>query len=119
MKLVYIAGPFRAPLAWQMEHHVRNAENVAHWMMQKCRFLYPVIPMANTRFFHGCREDDYFLQGTLLMMSKCDAMLLIGAWQESQGACLEREQMLELRNPVFEHFDDLVEWHDQIYRDLL
>ena len=51
MKLVYIAGPFRAPTPWGIEENVRHAERHA-FEIAKLGAM-PVCPHANTRHFDG------------------------------------------------------------------
>ena len=60
MKVIYIAGPFRAKTAWQIECNIRHAENTAFFLMKEFSVM-PLIPHANTRYFHGSFEDQFML----------------------------------------------------------
>ena len=49
MKVVYIAGPYTAPDAWQRELNIRAAEMMA---MEVAKLgAMPLCPHTNTRFF--------------------------------------------------------------------
>jgi hypothetical protein len=92
--LVYIAGPFRGPTAWDIEQNVRNAE-VFGLEIARLGGM-PVIPHANTRYFHGQCNDQFWLDGTLRLMEVCDAMVLCTGWECSTGAKGERARFIEL-----------------------
>ena len=55
MKVVYVAGPFRGPNAWEIEENIRRAERLALevWRLG-CACL---CPHTNTRFFQGAAPD--------------------------------------------------------------
>lgn len=86
--LVYVAGPFRGKTTWDIEKNVRHAEEYG---LEVARLGgMPVIPHANTRFFHGQGDDQMWLNGTMRLMEVCDAMVLIPGWERSTGATAER-----------------------------
>jgi hypothetical protein len=99
MKVIYIAGPFRGKNAWEIENNVRYAENVGFKIMNLGHM--PLIPHSNTRYFHGTLPCDFFIQGTLELMRRCDAVLLIGKWEQSQGSLGEKSEAERLKIPVF------------------
>ena len=84
MKLVYIAGPFRAPTAWEIERNVREAEDLGFAVIKLGAM--PIIPHANTRYFHGSVPDSFFIEGTLELLKRSDILLAMPRWQESEGA---------------------------------
>lgn len=88
MKLVYTAGPFRGKTAWDVESNVRVAENYALCIARLGAM--PVCPHANTRFFHGQIDEQFWVYGTLRLLEVCDAMVLIPGWERSVGARGER-----------------------------
>lgn len=87
MKVVYIAGKFRGPTAWDVAENVREAERwalkVAH-----CGGM-PLCPHANTAHFDGQLDDSFWLNGTLELLKRCDGAVFIPGWTESRGACAE------------------------------
>jgi hypothetical protein len=99
MKVIYIAGPFRAPTAWRIAENIRSAEQVGY-QVAECGCM-PLIPHANTAHFHGEFDDQFWLDGTLELMRRCDAVMLIPRWDESSGACKEKAVAEDLGLPVF------------------
>lgn len=99
MKLVYIAGPFRAATAWGVAENVRAAERVG---LEVARVGYmPVIPHANTAHFHGEGDDDFWIEGTPELLRRCDAVVLVPGWERSSGTRAEITEA-RLRNiPVY------------------
>jgi len=108
MKVVYIAGPFRAPNAWERENNIREAETLG-FEVAKLGAM-PDIPHAGTRFFDGTLTPEFWLAGTLEKMRRCDAVLLTPRWRESEGACMEVDEAERLEMPIFDNLDDLQEW---------
>jgi nucleoside 2-deoxyribosyltransferase len=103
MKVVYIAGPYRAPTPWGVEQNIRRAEDVAvrvhkAGMMAMC-------PHANSRHMEGVADDAHFLAGTMELMRRCDAVLLVPGWENSSGTIAEMSEAERLRLPIFGRFD--------------
>lgn len=99
MQIVYIAGPFRAVTAWEIENNVRRAEEVGFLVAQAGAM--PLIPHANTRFFHGHQTEQFWLDGTLELLRRCDALMLLPTWAQSSGARGEKAEAERLGLPVF------------------
>lgn len=99
MKLIYIAGPFRGTTPWDVECNVRASETLALavWRMGAAALC----PHTNTRFFDKQREDKVFLEGTLEMLRRCDAMILGDNWRRSSGTKCEIREAFRLGIPVF------------------
>jgi hypothetical protein len=108
MQVVYVAAPFRGPHAWAIEQNVRLAESTG---LEVARLgAMPLIPHTNTRFFHGTLPDEFFIEGTLALMHKCDAALFVGNWQGSSG-CMGEHRSCELRGiPKFYTLAELAAW---------
>ena len=111
IKVIYVAGPFRAETAWGIEQNVRRAEEHALHLI-KAFGLMPIIPHANTRYFHGLASDSFWLEGTLELMRRCDAVYLCPGWKLSVGSVGERREAERLKIPVFTHdrLDRLEKW---------
>lgn len=99
MQTIYIAGPFRAENAWGIEQNVRNAERVG--FMVAGAGVFPVIPHANTRFFHGTFPDSFWLEGTLALLDQTKALITVPGWEGSTGTKLEIEHCQKNDYPVF------------------
>lgn len=106
MKLVYVAGPYRAKTMWGVEQNIRKAEAVG-MEIAKSGLAYPVIPHCNTRgYFEETQGDQFWLEGTLELMRKCDAVMLTEGWEKSSGTRGEIKEAWRISLPVF---DDLVD----------
>ena len=99
MKLIYIAGPFRAKNGWEIERNIREAEELALVVAQLGAV--PVCPHTMYRFFNGVLLDQFWLDATLDLLRVCDAILLLPRWRESQGAKGERDEAMTIGIPVF------------------
>lgn len=109
MKLVYICGPYRSPDPWKREQNVREAELLAYDVAKIGCF--PVCPHANTRpYFEGVQNDEFWLRGTLKLLSVCDALITSGFWMESVGASAEVAFAKEHHIPVFHSVYALGAW---------
>lgn len=91
IKVIYVAGPFRAATHWEIEQNIRCAEAIALdlWRLGGVAVL---CPHTNTRFFHGAAPDAVWLDGCLELLRRCDAIFMSGGWGASVGACLELQE---------------------------
>ena len=99
MLVVYIAGPFRASNAWDIECNIRRAETLALEIWRAGAAA--ICPHTNTRYFQGAAPDKVWLAGTLAIMARCDAVLLTKEWMDSEGARKEFMKAQQLGIPVF------------------
>lgn len=90
-KLVYIAGPYRSATPYGVLLNIQAAREVAA-RVWPIRGLAAVCPHTNTAHMEGLAPDDAFLEGTMEMMRRCDAVLLVGTWMDSDGA---RKEVIE------------------------
>jgi hypothetical protein len=108
MRVVYVAGPFRGPNAWEIEQNIRRAETLALevWKLGCAA----ICPHANTRFYQGAAPDEVWLQGDLAIIKRCDAILLTPDWARSVGAT-EEKRFAELHDiPVLKDLEHLKAW---------
>ncbi|RKR79191.1 DUF1937 family protein [Marinobacter nauticus] len=103
MKLVYVAGPYRAETREGVAQNVAAARHVGRLCVQKGWF--PVLPTVNTAHldhdFPGLADDQYWLDGTMEMMRRCDAVVLVDGWQYSSGAKAEIEEARKMGLKVY------------------
>lgn len=111
MKVVYVAGPFRGPNGWRIEQNVRRAEEYGFKIAELGAM--PIIPHANTRFFHGALPDEFFLEGTLELLRRCDAIFLTPGWEMSSGSRGERNEAHARGIPDFYELGALRHWLEQ------
>jgi hypothetical protein len=108
MKVVYVAGPFRGPNAWEIEQNIRRAETLA---LEVWRLGAAVLcPHTNTRFFQGAADDAVWLDGDLELLARCDAVMFTADWERSSGARAERDHALKLNIPTFHDLEALKAW---------
>lgn len=98
MKLVYVAGPYRAKTEWQLTQNIREAEALALQLWQAGFAV--ICPHKNTAYFGGAADDSVWLEGDLVMLRKCDAVVCTERWNESEGAKAEVEEAKRLGIPV-------------------
>lgn len=86
-KLLYIAGPYRAPTVNGIFHNIIEARKRMEWAWQNG--WVPVCPHTNSAFSDGIVPDDIILEGYLHLLTKCEAILRMHGWQNSNGAMEE------------------------------
>jgi len=97
--LIYVAGPFRAPTPWAVEQNVRRAEEVA---LVVARFGgMPVCPHANARYFDGQCTAEFWLNGTVRMLERCDGAVFLPGLDTSKGEAAEWDRAFSLSLPRY------------------
>lgn len=81
--LIYIAGPYRAADPWRVNLNVNRAECVATMVWEAGHLS--LCPHANTRYASSRVTDAQYLAGTMEMMRRCDAVLVLPKHAESEG----------------------------------
>ena len=109
MKVIYVAGPFRAENHWEQEQNIRRAEQLALCVWQ-IGGVACICPHTNTRYYQGACPDDVWLEGDLEILSRCDALLLAPRWRDSVGTLAEKAYAESLDIPVFDDFEELEKW---------
>lgn len=113
MKVVYIAGKFRGPTAWDIAENVRAAER-AGLEVAKLGAM-PLIPHAITAHFHGQCTDEFWIEGTLELLERSDAIWVFNRehYTSSVGTQGEVRRARIIGRPVFmgfEDYDALAQW---------
>jgi hypothetical protein len=108
MKIVYIAGPYRAGSEYQVLQNIRRAEELAIRVWRSGAAC--ICPHKNTAFFGGAAEDAVWLEGDLEIIRRCDAVVCTETWRMSRGAVGEVELARSLSIPVFEDFEEFLLW---------
>lgn len=108
MRVVYVAGKFRASNAWEVECNIRIAEQAG--LEVAALGASPLIPHTNTRFFNGTLTEQFWLDATLALLRKCDAVLALWNWRYSEGARGEILEATRLGVPVFYSLQELDDW---------
>ena len=63
MRVIYVAGPYRAETTWGIECNTRAAEELALQVWQAGAVA--ICPHSNSRFFQGSAPDEAFVDGYL------------------------------------------------------
>lgn len=99
MKIVYIAGPYRAKNGRTIRENIRAAEQVAVHYWKKG---YAVIcPHLNTAFMDGEMPDETFLNGDIEILKRCDIIAMMHNWRESSGSIAEHKLAQEMGKEIF------------------
>lgn len=105
--VVYVAGPYRAATRELITENIAVARSVA---VATARLgWFPLCPHTNTAHFDDDLpgQDEFFLDGTLALMERCDAVVLINGWRYSSGTLGEVHRARELGIPIFACLEDL------------
>lgn len=105
MKVIYIAGPYRANTERGTVENIRAAEAVAI-KVWKAGYI-ALTPHLNTRLFGGICSDEVWLEGALELMSRCDGMVLVPGWELSGGTITEIQEAKNMNIPVFTNVEEL------------
>jgi len=114
--LIYVAGRYRAPTRSAIAANIEAARQVG---IHAARLgWYPVIPHCNTAHMEldVDRHDDFWLAGTLELMTRCDAVVLVPGWETSAGTAGEIAKADQIGLTVFRDLDGLpgaqvfIEW---------
>ena len=99
LKVVYIAGPYRASTEWGVKQNIHAAELAAMHVWQLGGVA--LCSHANTAFFGGSCPDETWLAGYLELLRRCDAVYAIVDWMASTGASAEVALADSIGLPVF------------------
>ncbi len=105
LKLVYVAGPFRATSPWEVEQNIRRAEHMAFdvWSLG----MVGIAPHSLGRFYDKSLPDDLILRGMLDLMLRCDAVVCVTGWSKSAGTQAEIREALAVGIPVYYDLQEL------------
>lgn len=93
MKVAYIAGPYRASSPSGTLKNIMAAREVA---LKYWKLGYAVIcPHLNTALFDGEAADALWMAGDIEIMLRCDVVVMMSNWQDSEGARCEEQYALE------------------------
>lgn len=109
MRVVYVAGPLLGPNDWEVTRNIHRAASLGYEVAKLG--AYPVIPHTNTgSVFIGTMTPEFWYAGTLELLSRCDAMVLVPGWEDSKGTREEVQEAKRNSMPIFERVDDLKKW---------
>lgn len=110
MKLAYTAGPYRAKTLHGVMENIGNAESA---MIDLLRLGYAVIcPHKNTALLDGVmgnNDANFWLKMDLVMLERCDCIVMIPGWERSEGAKAEKKFAESKGIPIFYWPRDCIE----------
>ena len=111
MKVIYLAGPYRAPTEYGVQQNIEAASKIA---MEVWRLgAVCICPHKNTAFFGGALPDAVWLEGDLELIRRSDAVLMMEGWTHSGGALQERAYADYPCKPVLFSLAELEDWLQQ------
>ena len=99
MKVIYVAGKYRANSPNDMFNNIMHARDAARILWLKGWAV--ICPHANSIFMDGCHTDKMFLKGDLEIIRRCDAIYMLNNYEASHGALVELELAQELGLEIF------------------
>lgn len=108
MKVVYVAGPYRADSEYGVVQNIRRAEQLAIEVWKAGAAA--ICPHKNSALFGGLMPDETWLEGGMEFLRRSDAMIVVDSWEDSEGTKEEIELAKELGIPIFWEIDELKEW---------
>lgn len=99
MKVIYTAGPFTAPTPWEVEKNVMEMREIA-LIVAKIGAM-PLCPHANTSLFIGQCTPEFWYEGTLELLKRCDAIVMHPDWGKSTGSKGEHNYARRNGIPIF------------------
>jgi len=114
--LLYVAGPYRAATRAAISANIESARQVG---IRAARLgWYPVIPHCNTAHMEldTDHDDAFWLAGTLELMTRCDAVVLVPGWETSAGTAGEIAKADQIGLTVFRDLEGMpgaqvfIEW---------
>lgn len=109
MKVIYIAGPYRADTVWGVTCNIHRARELGAEVAKLGHM--PLVPHANTAYYDFVMPDQFWLDGDIAIMLRCDAVLTTPDWERSAGARQEVEVAKQKAIPVFHTLGDLISYY--------
>lgn len=99
--VVYIAGPYRAKGGHTVAENIQAAREAAIKLWGEGHAT--ICPHLNTANFEDDSglSDEMYLDGDLKILARCDGVVMLGRWQESEGAKGEHDYALHHGIPIW------------------
>lgn len=106
--LIYLAGRYTEKSTYLVQRNIDLARRYA----QDVAILgaMPITPHLLSANFEGIQDYTWWCSAMLVLMRRCDALLMLPKWDQSNGAVAELTEALNLEIPVFYHLSELKVW---------
>jgi len=114
MKVLYIAGPYRADTIYEISMNIQEARSVAACMSRLGAVV--ICPHTMTGFMDGAISSDpkldaeHWVKGGCELVRRCDGVFLLENWQKSAGTREEIAAANEAGIPIFKRVFQVTEW---------
>ena len=99
--LLYVAGPYSGATEYVITANIENAAIIAQQLWDEGFSV--ICPHTNTSHFtHDKTSYNDYIEGDLVMLARCDGIVMIDRWEQSKGAIGEKERAELLNIPVFD-----------------
>jgi hypothetical protein len=100
-KIIYLAGPYRAETEYLVSKNIAAAREIAVELWGSGFVV--ICPHLNTAMFGGALglPDDVWLVGDLVIVRRCDLLVVLPGWRFSNGTKKEIEVAREIGIPVY------------------
>jgi hypothetical protein len=110
--LCYIAGPYRSRYGF-----IGRCLNIFRaWLAGRAvtrAGAFAVVPHCCSANYDGLQSDEFFLDGTMSLLRRCDAVLMLPAWRTSSGSRAEHDDAHWRGIPVFYSVAELKEYLEE------
>jgi len=98
-KILYIIGPYRSDSENGVLHNIMNAYRA----MESCwkAGIIPICPHTNSMFTGGLIPDEEILRGYRKVVSRCDGVILLEGYRESNGSMDELQEAIQHRLEIW------------------
>lgn len=98
---IYLAGPYRAKNGHTVAENVQAASEVAAEVFEAGHVAVTPHLLTERAAKEADLTDEEWLDRTMSMLKRCDALLLLPRWQDSEGACDELDYAWKVGMPVY------------------
>lgn len=98
-RVVFIGGAYAGKTIHDTVENIRKAEYWAIRVWQAGGIS--ICPHTNSALLNGVVEEKVFLDGYVEVLRRCDGLLLIPGWDNSDGAKMEEEYAKSFNLPIF------------------
>lgn len=99
MKIAYVSGPYTHKTEWGTRKNIEAAADIAAQLWDMGFGV--ICPHTNTAFFGGAATYHQFMEADLIILERCDLVVMTPNWQDSNGARMEHAHALEKEVPVY------------------